>query len=223
MLANWTLAKRPVSLCLTRAYWHILTQYTVPRLHHTANSSLKTAYWSSQPSNHSHSSFFQHATVHMASPIPTYRRHPHFPLPFLYPSPNSTWKPPCLPRTGAWGLYCGRHRKRKPHLDKCIKFVLLCSNQKWSISNFPRSLTRNITSHSMKNLAFHRLLRWKMTILSILTTSLAHPLFQKVGRIYFLNLGWKGQFPPHACAIYVPNLCRGEPECLIPQVCLQKD
>ena len=31
--------------------------------------------------------------------------------------------------------------------------------QEWSISNFPRSLTRNIPSHSMKNLAFHSLLR----------------------------------------------------------------
>ena len=34
----------------------------------------------------------------------------------------------------------------------------------WSISNFPCSLTRNITSHSMKNLAFHSLLRCKMTM-----------------------------------------------------------
>ena len=34
------------------------------------------------------------------------------------------------------------------------------------------SLTRNITSHSMKNLAFHSLLRWNMIILPILTTSL---------------------------------------------------
>ena len=39
------------------------------------------------------------------------------------------------------------------------------------MSNFPCSLTRNITSHSMKNLAFHSLPRWKMIILPILTTS----------------------------------------------------
>ena len=32
------------------------------------------------------------------------------------------------------------------------------------ISNFPCSRTRDITSHSMKNLAFHSLLRWKMTL-----------------------------------------------------------
>ena len=35
----------------------------------------------------------------------------------------------------------------------------------WSMSNFPSSPTRNITSHSMENLAFHSLLRWKMIIL----------------------------------------------------------
>ena len=34
-------------------------------------------------------------------------------------------------------------------------------SQAWSISNFTRSLTRNITSHSKKNLAFHSLLKWK--------------------------------------------------------------
>ena len=35
-------------------------------------------------------------------------------------------------------------------------------SQEWSIWNFPRSLIRNTTSHSMKNLAFHSLLRWNM-------------------------------------------------------------
>ena len=40
--------------------------------------------------------------------------------------------------------------------------------------NFPCSLTRNITSHSMENLAFHSLLRWKMIMLPILTTSPIH-------------------------------------------------
>ena len=46
-------------------------------------------------------------------------------------------------------------------------------SQEWSFSNFPCSLTRNITSHSMKNaLVFHSLLRWKMITLPILTTSL---------------------------------------------------
>ena len=42
-------------------------------------------------------------------------------------------------------------------------------------SDVPFSLTRNlITSHRMKILAFHSLLRWKMIILPILTTSLIH-------------------------------------------------
>ena len=40
------------------------------------------------------------------------------------------------------------------------------------MSNFSCSLTRNITSHSMKSLAFHSLLRLKMIVLSIRTTSL---------------------------------------------------
>ena len=43
-----------------------------------------------------------------------------------------------------------------------------------SISNFPCSLTRNITSHSMENLTFHSLLRWKMIILPTLITKLTH-------------------------------------------------
>ena len=46
--------------------------------------------------------------------------------------------------------------------------------QEWSMSNFPCSLTRSITSHSMENLAFHSLRRWQMIILPILTTSLIH-------------------------------------------------
>ena len=44
------------------------------------------------------------------------------------------------------------------------------SLQKWSMSNFSCSITRNITSHSMENLVFHGLLRWKMIIAPILTT-----------------------------------------------------
>ena len=39
---------------------------------------------------------------------------------------------------------------------------------KWSIINFPHSPTRNITSHSVKNLTFRSLLRWKIVILPIL-------------------------------------------------------
>ena len=46
--------------------------------------------------------------------------------------------------------------------------------QEWSMSAFPCSLARNITSHSKENLAFHSLLGWKMIILPILTTSFIH-------------------------------------------------
>ena len=47
-------------------------------------------------------------------------------------------------------------------------------SQEWSISNFSCSLTRNIASHNMKNLAFHSLLGWKRITLPILTASLIH-------------------------------------------------
>ena len=43
-------------------------------------------------------------------------------------------------------------------------------SQEWSISNFLCSLTRNFTSHSMENLAFHSLLRWKMITLPVLAS-----------------------------------------------------
>ena len=44
--------------------------------------------------------------------------------------------------------------------------------QECPISNFLCSLTRNMTSHSMENFAFHSLLRWEMIMLPIRTTSL---------------------------------------------------
>ena len=58
------------------------------------------------------------------------------------------------------------------------------------MSNFPWSLTRNITSHSMENLDFPSLLKWKITLPNI-TTSLIHFLIEKVGRMYSLSLGVK--------------------------------
>ena len=56
--------------------------------------------------------------------------------------------------------------------------------QEWSISNFSCSLTRNVTSQSVKNLAFHSSVRWKMIIL--LTNSHYHlyNYLEKVGRMY---------------------------------------
>ena len=62
-----------------------------------------------------------------------------------------------------------------------VDFLLPFHYQEWSISKFPCSLTRNITSHSMKNLAFHSLLRWKMIILPILTTLGYTVLFIRLG------------------------------------------
>ena len=65
-------------------------------------------------------------------------------------------------------------------------------SQKWTISNFPCSLTRNITSHSRKNLAFHSLSRWTMIILPILTTSVMHFSFKGWENILFWTWEWKG-------------------------------
>ena len=58
-------------------------------------------------------------------------------------------------------------------------------SQEWSMSSFPCSLTRNITPHSMENLAFHSLLRWNMIILPILTTSPIHFPLGKLGECPF--------------------------------------
>ena len=61
----------------------------------------------------------------------------------------------------------------------------------WPISNFPYGLTRNITSHSMKNLTIHSLLRWEMIILpnSHYTTYAFH--FKKLGECTFWTWEWK--------------------------------
>ena len=57
---------------------------------------------------------------------------------------------------------------------------------------FSCSLARNITSHSMKNLAFHHLLRWKSIILTILITSLIHFSLGRSGECTFWTWEWKG-------------------------------
>ena len=74
----------------------------------------------------------------------------------------------------------------------CARFLLLSSGDEWrnvkwfwnhfnpstpksdQISNFPCNLSRNITSHSMKNLAFHSLLKLKDDYCTSLITSLVH-------------------------------------------------
>ena len=101
-------------------------------------------------------------------------------------------------------LYAKSHRNRmKNRICKQIdnsttqlrsfKINLTLHSQKWSISNFSYSLTRNITSHSMKNLAFHSLLRWKMnyTPEPILTTSLIHFSLGRLGECTFWTWQWK--------------------------------
>ena len=77
---------------------------------------------------------------------------------------------------------------------RCIFFssMLPFHSQERSISDFLCSLTRNITSHSMKNLAFHSLLRWKMIILPILTTSLIHFSVNVCENACFLSLRVEG-------------------------------
>ena len=65
-------------------------------------------------------------------------------------------------------------------------------SQEWSMSNFSCSLTRNITPHSMKNLAVHSLLSWQMIILPILTTSLIRFSFEGLGECSFKTWEWKG-------------------------------
>ena len=62
----------------------------------------------------------------------------------------------------------------------------------WSMSNFSCSPTRNITSHSKENLAFHSLLRWKMIIIQILATPLMHFLFKRLGECTSWAQEWKG-------------------------------
>ena len=62
----------------------------------------------------------------------------------------------------------------------------------WSMSKFPCSLTRNMTSHSMENLTFHSLLRWKVVIIQILATSLIQSLLERLGEYTFLAQEWKG-------------------------------
>ena len=58
----------------------------------------------------------------------------------------------------------------------------------------------------MKNVAFHSLLRWKMTILPILTTTLLR-FSLGVGRMYFLKLGVKGLCTASAIRCFLFSTC----------------
>ena len=68
---------------------------------------------------------------------------------------------------------------------KCIEIFPFAQ---WLISNFPRSLTRNIASHSVKNLAFHSLSQMNDDWLYCYPFWLPHFL---IGRMSLLNLGVK--------------------------------
>ena len=59
---------------------------------------------------------------------------------------------------------------------RVINFKLVCS------------LTRNITSHSMKNLAFHSLLRWNM---AWFTTNSHYLAYTFIFKMYFWTREWK--------------------------------
>ena len=83
----------------------------------------------------------------------------------------------------AWQAKCNM-------INRCFFFYF----QDWSNSNFPCNLTRNITSHSMKNLAFHSLLRWKMITLPILTNITYTFLLERLGECTFWAWEWKGLF-----------------------------
>ena len=77
---------------------------------------------------------------------------------------------------------------RKPECNNFQPF----HSQEWSILNFPCNLTRNITSHSRKNLAFHSSHRWKMIILPN-SHCLAHTfLFKRLGEHICWTWEWKG-------------------------------
>ena len=79
-------------------------------------------------------------------------------------------------------------------------------SHEWSISNFPCSLTRNTTSHSMENLAFHSAHRWKMIMLPIHpTTSLMH-FFLKGWENVLLNLKGNRLFL-NPCRSNIDQLC----------------
>ena len=76
-----------------------------------------------------------------------------------------------------------------------------------SIPNFPCSFTRNITSHSMENFAFHRLLRLKdyyATNSHYLTHTL---LFKRLGECTFWTWAWKGSSSPEClpCRSFRPD------------------
>ena len=76
-------------------------------------------------------------------------------------------------------------------LFTCFVYINPFTPKSDQCQKFPCSLTRNMTSHSKENLAFHSLLRWKMILIQILTTSLMHFPFRRLGECTFWAQEWK--------------------------------
>ena len=119
----------------------------------------------------------------------------------------------CAKRSAVWHFFYVLTAREFGRAQKCGRkklflltalLLLTLHSQEWSFLNFPCSLIRNITSHNMKNLAFHRLPEWKL-IVHTNSHYLAYVfLFRKVGRMYFLNLRVKGLTDkPATCCVYV--------------------
>ena len=89
------------------------------------------------------------------------------------------------------------------------------------MSNFPSSPTRNITSHSKENLAFHSLLRWKMILIQILTTLLMHFLFRRLGECTFWAQESKrvktSSCVTHLYTVYYAGQCMDTYCCTLPK------
>ena len=65
----------------------------------------------------------------------------------------------------------------------------------WSISNVPVASPERLHHTVMENVAFHRLLRWKMIILPTLTTSPIHFSLKGWENVCFERVGVKGLIP----------------------------
>ena len=79
----------------------------------------------------------------------------------------------------------------------CPRFAraLPFHSQEWSISNFSCSPTRNMTSHSKENLAFHSLLRWNIIIVpcnSLINSPIHFSLYKRLGECTLWTWEWKG-------------------------------
>ena len=68
----------------------------------------------------------------------------------------------------------------------------MAHSQEWSISNFPCSLTSNVTLRSRENLVFHSFTEMEEDYTTWFSVPHLNISLWEVGRMYFLNLGVKG-------------------------------